>query len=161
MNINDLIDEIKKDKNCIVLKKQGIPKVYENHMLPSDLNKFYQLCGGMSLFKESEYGMDILSPEKFVLANPIIVGELCEEDISSEWYTICEDSSGNFITIDLNTKRIGKCYDSFWDRHGVVGECAIIANSFTELVDKLYRNRGKSLFWLDDDFLYLGDAYDE
>ncbi|WP_394903571.1 SMI1/KNR4 family protein [Clostridium butyricum] len=161
MNINDVVNKIKKDTNCIVSKEEGLPKLQNNHILPDDLTKFYQLCGGISLFKGSEYEMNILPPGKFLLANPIIVGELCEDDISSEWYTICEDSDGNFITIDLNKNRIGKCYDSFWDRHGVVGECSIIANSFLELLDKLYKNKGTSLFWLDDDFKYIGDAYDE
>ena len=58
-------------------------------------------------------------------------------------------------------ERLGKCYDSFWDRHGVVGECGIVALNFTELVSQLYSNQGKNLFWLDDNFNYIGDAYDD
>ena len=96
-----------------------------------------------------------------VLANPVIVGELCEEDISSKWYIICKDSDSNYITIDLATERLGRCYDSFWDRHGVVGECAIIARNFTELVMELFNSQGESLYWLGSDHQYLGDAYDE
>lgn len=72
-----------------------------------------------------------------------------------------KDIKNNYITIDLEKERLGRCYDSFWDRHGVVGECAVIAQTFTELVSQLYSNQGKSLFWLDDKFNYLGDAYDE
>ena len=48
-----------------------------------------------------------------------------------------------------------------FDRHGVVGECSVIAISFTELVERLFRSKGKSLYWLDDNFEYIGDAYDE
>ncbi len=33
-----------------------------------------------------------------ILANPIIVGELCEEDIPSEGYIICKDTENNYIT---------------------------------------------------------------
>ena len=72
-----------------------------------------------------------------------------------------KDIKNNYVTIDLAKERLGRCYDSFWDRHGVVGECAVIAQTFTELVSQLYSNQGKSLFWLDDKFNYLGDAYDE
>ena len=129
--------------------------------LPNDLKVFYENCGGVCFFTDSAYGFTIVSPEEMVLANPIIVGELCGEDISSEWYIIGKDTENNYITIDLAKERLGRCYDSFWDRHGVVGECAIVAQTFTELVSQLYSNQGKSLFWLDDDFNYLGDAYDE
>lgn len=65
-----------------------------------------------------------------------------------------------YITIDLAEKRLGRCYDSFWDRHGVVGESTIVAKSFTELLSQLFGNQGKSLFWLNSDFVYIGDAYD-
>ena len=51
----------------------------------------------------------------------------------------------NFITIDLFKERLGKCYDSFWDRYGVVGEQPIIANSFTELLEQLFKGKGGSL----------------
>ena len=75
-------------------------------------------------------------------------------------YIICKDVDNNYITIDLSKERLGKCYDSFWDRHGVAGECAVVAKNFTELLWQLYINQGKSLFWLNSDFVYIGDAYD-
>ena len=43
----------------------------------------------------------------------------------------------------------------------MVGECGIVALNFTELVSQLYSNQGKNLFWLDDNFNYIGDAYDD
>ena len=113
------------------------------------------------MFKNKQYGFEIVTPKEFVLANPLIIGELCEEDISSKWYIICKDSEDNYITIDLYKEKNGRCYDSFWDRHGVVGECSVIAISFTELIERLFRSKGKSLYWLDDNFEYIGDAYDE
>ncbi|RUS09195.1 hypothetical protein EFW59_02324 [Bacillus subtilis] len=94
------------------------------------------------------------------MANPIIVGELCEEDISSEWYIVCTDGKGEYLTIDLNEERKGKCYDSFFDRHGIVGETQVIANSFTDLIQRLLENKGKHWYWLRDDHISLGDAYD-
>ena len=54
----------------------------------------------------------------------------------------------------------GKCYDSFWDRHGIAGECTVVAKNFTELLWQLFNSQGKSLFWLNSDFVYIGDAYD-
>ena len=37
----------------------------------------------------------------------------------------------------------------------------IVAKNFTELLWQLFSNQGKTLYWLNDDFKYLGDAYDE
>jgi hypothetical protein len=90
----------------------------------------------------------------------VIIGELCEEDITSQWYIIASDGHRDYLTIDLSCQRLGKCYDSFWDRHGVVGECAVIATSFTDLLERLIANNGQHWYWLTEDFTSLGDAYD-
>ncbi|WP_310601876.1 SMI1/KNR4 family protein [Anaerosporobacter sp.] len=161
MDIVKMIDEIRSMPDCIVHSPCGQPLLDEEVNLPMDLKMFYENCGGISLFLSKEYGFTIVSPKEMVLANPIIVDDLCEEDISSKWYIVCNDSENNYITIDLAEERAGRCYDSFWDRHGVVGECAIIAKSFTELVIYLLKNEGKSLYWLDSNFQFIGDAYDE
>lgn len=161
MDIEKIIEEVKNIPDCIVYSPCGLPELRNNDKLPNDLKVFYEKCGGISFYANKEYGFTIVSPKELLLANPIIVGELCEEDISSKWYTICKDGDGNYITIDLSTERLGRCYDSFWDRHGVVGECTIVAKTFTELLLRLYNNQGESLFWLDNDFVYIGDAYDK
>ncbi|MBU5316813.1 SMI1/KNR4 family protein [Clostridium bornimense] len=160
MSIIEMIDVIKRNLNCKVYPVNGLPVLPSGFKLPSDLETFYRLCGGVSLFCNSKYSFDIVGPKDMVLANPVIVGELCEEDISSKWFIIGKDFDNNYITIDLSTERLGRCYDSFWDRHGVVGECDIIAKSFTELVEQLLINQGKSIYWLDENFNTIGDAYD-
>jgi hypothetical protein len=40
------------------------------------------------------------------------------------------------------------------------GRTAIIATSFSELLTQLLANSGESSYWLKDDFVTLGDAYD-
>jgi hypothetical protein len=69
-------------------------------------------------------------------------------------------SNGDYLTIDLNQERLGRCYDSFYDRHGIVGSYPTIAKSFTELLEQLFNNKGELLYWLNKDFPSLGDAYD-
>ena len=137
MYILELINEIKNSKDCFIYPPCGIPVIGENVKLPSDLKKFYEVCGGIDLFKNKQYGFEIVKPKEFVLANPLIIGELCEEDISSKWYIICKDSEDNYITIDLCKEKNGRCYDSFWDRHGVVGECSVIEISLGDAYDEL------------------------
>ncbi|MEK8130437.1 SMI1/KNR4 family protein [Paenibacillus filicis] len=161
MDLKQLIDEIKLTYSCNVHPSRGIPRIEENYYLPRDLKEFYSLCGGIQLFQGSDYAVNIVGPEEFVPANPVIVGERCSEDITSDWYIIADNGSGEYLTIDLNGKRIGRCYDSFIDRHGIVGECSIIAFSFMELLGRLFENKGNYWYWLESSFDSLGDAYDD
>ncbi len=115
----------------------------------------------MLLFEGEDYSFQIVQPEEFTLSNPVIIGELAEEDISSHWYIVGHDGNGDYISIDLHQGRLGKCYDSFWDRHGVVGDCPVIANSFSDLLEQLVQNSGERWYWLKEDFKPLGDAYDD
>ncbi|WP_331460411.1 SMI1/KNR4 family protein [Gracilibacillus suaedae] len=49
----------------------------------------------------------------------------------------------------------------FFDRHGLVGESQRIATSFTDLLERLIKNKGQYWYWLRSDFISLGDAYDD
>mgnify|MGYP003940833723 CR=1 FL=1 len=160
LDIKKLITKIKTSNDCIVYAPCGIPSTGQEHILPDDLKEFYNICGGITFYSGSDNVLTIVPPSEFKLANPIIVGELCEDDISSNWYIIGKYGS-DYITIDLDKNRLGKCYDSFWDRHGIPGECMIIATSFTDLIERLISSDGKLWYWLRDDFISLGDAYDE
>lgn len=161
MEIKRLIKEISKLKNCKIKEPEGLPIVEKHHFLPNDLKEFYEICGGIDLFENESFSFSIVSPKEFILSNPIIVGELCKEDISSEWYIIAKDRNNDYISIDLNSKRLGRCYDSFWDRHGVVGVCSVISLSFADFLYNLLLSKGLSYFWLEDNFKGYGDAYDE
>lgn len=160
MSMKRLIQAIQARPDCAVYPATGLPKVAARHALPPDLREFYELCGGAALFANGSYTANIVPPDEMVLANPVIVGEVCEEDISAEWYIIANDGNGDYLTIDLHHQRLGTCYDSFWDSHGVVGECAVIARSFTDLLERLLKNNGQHWYWLRDDFVSMGDAYD-
>jgi len=107
----------------------------------------------------------------FVLANPVILGQKIFEEmaasneykneISMNWYIVVSDGNGDYLTIDLDRKRLGRCYDSFHETHALIGDTPIIANSFGELLENLIKNRGNYPYWLKDDFISLGDAYDD
>lgn len=160
MDIKELVTRITNLDDCIVAPPNGLPLLEEGYELPLDLKRFYELCGGVSLFVSSENAIHIVPPEEFVLANPVIVGERCEYDISSHWYIVARDENRDYLTIDLSKERLGRCYDSFWEKHGQPGDCPIIANCFTELLSRLIDNKGDRWYWLQDNFVSLGDAYD-
>lgn len=123
--------------------------------------KFYGLCGGVVLFKSASYSTAIVSPREIVPANPAIIGKQIDDDISSSWYILADDLNGDYFTIDLSRERLGRCYDSFWDSHAQVSDCKVIAVSFTDFLSRMLNNAGRHWYFLQPEFVSLGDAYDE
>jgi antitoxin YokJ len=169
MSLERLFLRIQSTPGCRIDSPAGLPVIGMSHHLPDDLLNFYCLCGGLSLAENTPYAVTIVPPSRCVLANPVILGEegaelarrTEEEDISWSWYIIADCGNGDYITIDLDQERPGRCYDSFHETHGLIGNTPIIALSFTELVLSLYEKRGHYWYWLQLDFASLGDTYDQ
>ncbi|HEX5745172.1 MAG TPA: SMI1/KNR4 family protein [Archangium sp.] len=159
--IDALVEAIRKKNDCVVRPPAGLPTPRADHQVPGDLLHFYNRCGGCILWSSAPYSVEIVAPGGVARSNPEIIGEEAPDDITDSWYIIGRSSSGEAISIDLASSRLGKCYDSFWDRHGVPGSCPVIARSFTELLRHLLDARGEHWYWLRPDFTPLGDAYAE
>ncbi len=159
MNIELLVKEIKSIPGCAVNPPCGEPKVAP-FRLPEDLRQFYDVCGGVVLYAGSGYAVTIVPPEQVKQANLIIVGDDCEDDLSSSWYIIAKDANSEYLSIDLAQNRLGRCYDSFYEGHAVPGSCPIIATSFSDLLSRLFENKGQHWYWLRPEFESVGDAYD-
>lgn len=160
MTIKDVIDEIDNTQDCIVIKKTDKVECDLDYILPNDLHYYFQNYSEIILFSNSNYPVKIVGYDNFKKANPIIIGEYIENDITNDWFIIAIGNNSQYITIDLAKDRLGRCYDSFWDRHGVAGDNPVIAFSFTELLSKLLKAKGVYYYWLENNFEYLGDAYD-
>jgi len=167
MSLENLLHRMQATPGCKIYPPTGLPVIGELHRLPDDLRDFYQLCGGISLSENTPYSVTIVPPGKCVLANPMILGEEVAEqvrrterdDISWSWYSIAVYGNGDYITIDLDHKRSGRCYDSFHETHALRGDTPIVSTSFTELVRSLYESRGQYWYWLQPDYHSSGDAY--
>lgn len=160
MAVEDLVEAASRDSRCRVHPSVGIPNVATGLSMPEDLSIFYHNCGGIDMFLDRDYGISIVSPDDFVPSNPVIVGEQVPDDITATWYIIARTPNGEHLSIDLSPDRSGKCYDSFYEVHGIVGECPVIATSFSGLLESLLNAEGGYWFWLSTDFAELGDAYD-
>ena len=163
--MNLLLEKIRNSKDCIVFPPSGLPRINREHSLPKDLEDFFKECGGIKFFAGSDYSIEIVSPDRLLLSNPVILPEcweqdIPEDDISNDWYIVADAGPEQRISIDLSDNRNGKCYDSFWDIHASPGDCPIIAFSFTELLERIFNSKGGYWFWLADDFINLGDAFD-
>jgi hypothetical protein len=81
------------------------------------------------------------------------------KDVSWDWYIIGEGENTQYITINLNTERLGICYDSFWEAHP--SNPPIIALSFIQLLENLVSSKGGEWYWHDPNFKKLGYAYED
>ena len=160
MTVEEVVGLIAATPDCRVLPAAGRPHVAEPRLLPDDLARFYDLCGGAVLFGTASYSTRIVPPAEVVPANPVIRGEAIEDDISEAWYILADDLNGDYFTIDLSRERLGRCYDSFWDRHAQPGESQIVAETFTDFLLRMLDNEGRHWYFLQPEFVSLGDAYD-
>lgn len=159
MPLMETVQAIRSTLDCQVFPPAGLPEIGLPHVLPNDLREFYEVCGGLRLFQSAGYPVFIVSPNKLILANPVIVGDVYEDDISSDWYIIADDGNGDYFTIDLNSERLGRCYDSSHETHALPGETPIVALSFTDFLARMLANKGQYWYFLQPDFDSLGDAY--
>jgi hypothetical protein len=160
-DIGWLIERLRATPGCDVLPSAGVPILPVGLVLPDDLVEFYGECGGARLFAESAYPVAIAPPDQFISSNLAILGQLNLDDRSDQWFTVGITPDGEYLSIDLDPARLGRCYDSFHEAHGLIGDCAIIATSFSDLLSRLLSNQGRYWYWLDSDFRSLGDAYDD
>lgn len=168
MSLESLLTKIRVTPDCRLLAPAGLPLLGKSHSLPDDVREFYQLCGGVHMAEDTQYPIAIIPPTSCIPANPVLLGEVAElaqqaqgDDISWTWYIIADCGNGDYVTIDFDQERLGRCYDSFHETYGLVGETPIIAFSFTELLTRFYESRGQRWYWLRPDFIPLGDAYDK
>jgi antitoxin YokJ len=168
MHIDELVTRISTLPNCTVLPPSGLPRTNEEHEFTDEIIRFYELCGGVTLFKDAPYSVRILTPDEVIRTTPIFwddeildaADESIEIKVSSSWYVIVDLHDSNYLSIDLNRSRLGRCYQTFWDSYAVIGETPIVASSFSDLLERLLENQGDYWYFLKNDFVPLGDAYD-
>jgi antitoxin YokJ len=166
--IATLIQRARERSDCVVFPPAGQPQLFPPHILPADVHTFYALCGGICFFCGSPYQLTVLPPTEIRLTNDLLLGALsdiqraaCHDDRSWSWYTIGRDDNGDYLSIDGDAVRSGRCYDSVWDRHGIPGDCAVVARSFTELLLFLLDETNPDQpYWVNPVFPSLGDAYE-
>jgi antitoxin YokJ len=151
-SIQDLVTAIKLDSSCEVPPSQGLPKIDSRFVLPDDVKVFYEQCGGMWLFGNSEYPTTILEPIRFLPANGVCLSELSKEEIENSlgaehfswgWHIVAEFGGGDELAaINLGIgNEFGYCYDCFWETYP--NKDRLFAKSFSDFLERLFAARGK------------------
>jgi len=161
MELKEIIHHLKISTNFTVNEPCGYPEIVNGHSLPDDLGEFYSICGGLICYTQhGGFPIEILQPSDVKISNVVLLRNRYEEDISSSWYLIADAKDGNFISIDFEPARLGRCYESFEYSHAVANNCPVIAISFTELINNIYKYTGDYFYWKDNpEFTGYGDAY--
>jgi hypothetical protein len=165
-----VVDLIGRRDDCVVHEPQGSPAVEPPLRLPDDVRRFYELCGGMVLFRDSATPWRVLAPGELVLAARRLLAEEeaeqvladAPDDVASTTVVFADQGGGatdEHVVVDLHPTRLGRYYATFWDSFGLVGELPIIATSVADALRWLF-DTGEGT----DAALMrrppLGDAYD-
>ena len=160
-SFDEIIAELQNRADCHFRPATRLPAVSPGLELPPDLIAFYKRFSEARLFSDDGYDprCHILPPEQFVQVGEAIMGEPTTKAIEHSWYALADVRDGNYFGIDLLPQRLGRCYDCFHETYGDPGYCAVIALSFTKLLNHL-AVAGNEAFWLAEDFPGYGDAYE-
>jgi hypothetical protein len=151
--IGDIIAEFRSSPRVRVLPPSGAVTLPAGLTLPPDLSEFYTLCGGVQFLDPTADNYPdyrILPPDKVVNIGTATCLEPSAELPLSAWYTVGEDDNGDHVVVDLHTTSGGRCYDVFHETFAMPEYANVVADSFLELLQRVYR-RGKA-YWFDDGF---------
>lgn len=153
-DLDSVLAEIATRRDCRLLPPVGQAQVPAGLLVPPDLWRFHDRCGGAVLFMGAEFTWHVSGPSRLVpasprLLTPQVAAEVAveyPEDLTNGCYVIAdsgdESSTVPHIVVDLHPDRVGRCYDAFWQTYGLVGEMPIVALTITEFLRVLLASGG-------------------
>lgn len=173
MDVSDFVDRLRALADCVVHPPTGLPAVRDGLVLPDDLAEFYGLCGGVVLFADADLPLRVSGPGELVPAAPRLLTEEiaaqalreAPDSVVSTCFVIVDNGEGGateeHVVIDLHPSRLGRCYETFWDRFGLAGDMPVVARTFAELLDWLLATEGEGPERALETRPTYGDAYDD
>ena len=155
--IAELVAELRARPDCRLEPPRGQARVRDGLVVPSDLVRFHELCGGAMLFLDADLPLRVSGPDELVPAAPrLLTVELAADAMRDEpespvstTYVIVDNGTGGatdeHVVIDLHPDRLGRCHETFWDRFGPPEDSPLVAESFTDLVPWLLATEGEGL----------------
>lgn len=162
MEIDKILDALSCDDRCEIAPPCGMPEVAHGLVLPADVARFYERTGGMIVNKHGRYGSwaRIVRPDEFDRIDAVILGgEMFATGPFEFWHAIADVEDGNYLAIDIGAKHSGKCLDCFHETFAMPGYVSVVANSFTDLLNRLINHREDSAYWLQDDFEAIEEGF--
>jgi len=161
--LEDLFVEIEKSHSFEVTNDPSAIDEFEkrsDYGLPEDLKTFYRRYKTVQLFPyRGGWQYRLVPIDEIHCVGFDILGQFYEKDNTTSWFTISDLMDGNYIAVDLASKKDNQWnyIDCFHETFGLAGECMIIAKTFTEFIERCLHS-GDKLFYLEKDFQSYGDA---
>jgi cell wall assembly regulator SMI1 len=153
------------DKSLIFELSKNLSEIFDfeenySYQLPEDVKEFYRRYETVKLFTyKGGWQYRFVPISEMRITGLDIYGKYYENDGPSSWFTICDVMDGNYIAVDLASKKDNQWnyIDCFHETYGVPGECKVIAKSFVELLERCLHS-GDTHYYLEKDFQGYGDA---
>jgi hypothetical protein len=163
-SIREVLTTLRESNRVRIHPPAGQPKWPTGVVPPQEVAEFYALCGGIEFLDDEDQKYAryrILAPSKVTDIGTATCLEAATEPPLSEWFAIGEDDNSESAAIDVAPQRSGQCYDVFHETWADPASASIVATSFAEFLERLFR-RGKA-YWFDDDFVaeYFSDDTSE
>ncbi|QOV90212.1 SMI1/KNR4 family protein [Humisphaera borealis] len=156
--IEDIVRRAKVNPLCHLLPPAGAPNIPKPFKLPTEVTRFYDLCGGIGLLDKvgDPYPRyQIVAPSEVVNVCMATIGdEYYLEPPLDGWFGIGKPDGSDAVVVDLNEDGYGRCYDVFHETFADPNAAKVIALTFTEFLENLLR-LGRN-HWLKEDFKGYG-----
>jgi hypothetical protein len=129
--------------------------------LPDDALRFYELSDGACLHAVPDGGLLETGGRQWSWALPpsrelVPISDMgfIDEDCplferARRWIAVADVQDGNYLALSVESGHAGEVIDCFHETVGAPGQSAIVALSFTEMLEGLLASR--DCFWLADD----------
>lgn len=139
-----IVQKMQQSCNFYVKEPSGKLQIPPEHTLPCEVERFYELCGGIECYaKKKKTFIKILSPDEVIQSGHLALGENEGDALCSSWYLIARVEDGNNVFIDFSEEGSGKCY---MYTQALSGNWSMLTKNFTEFLLSLCEYEGDDFY---------------
>ena len=139
-----IVQKMQKSCNFYVKNPSGKLQISPEHTLPCEVERFYELCGGIECYvKKKKTFIKILSPNEVIQSSYFVLGENEGDVLCSSWYLIAHVEDGNNVFIDFSEEGSGRCYMYTQE---LSGNWTMFKKNFSEFLLSLCECEGEAFF---------------
>jgi hypothetical protein len=164
LTLADLVARIREDHFAFPPANKSNLDAACKRNIPEALLDFYRLCDGAFIGDGDDFGdtkgrrYRLRIPPLAKLATTQSYGYIFDDspfyETSAQWWQIVDYGDANWLAFDASSQSGSAIIDLFHETVGEPGTHEIVADSMTDLLDRLLRRDG--VYWFDDDFKSLG-----
>jgi hypothetical protein len=162
--LSNLVARIREDHFAFPPANETKLDAASKRKIPEALIDFYRLCDGAFIGSGNDFGdangrrYRLKIPQLSNLITTQSYGYIFNDsplyEASAKWWQIVDYGDANWLAFDGSSKSSSAIIDLFHETVGQPGTHEIVADSMTDLLERLLRRDG--VYWFDEDFKSLG-----